>query len=113
MEKRTHIQGHRRFLPCNHPFRKQKKAFNGEQFRPPPQILSGKEVLRKINVICNSWGKKSYHDKSKVSIAYCRKKKLIFFDLEYWKYLHVHHNLDVIDIEKMFVKLSLVPYSTF
>ena len=53
------------------------------------------------------------HGKSKVSNTNCWKKKLIFFDLEYWKYLHVHHNLDVIDIEKMFVKLSLVPYSTF
>ena len=30
----------------------------------------------------------------------CWKKKSIFFDLEYWKYIHVRHNLDVIHIEK-------------
>ena len=57
MEKKNSYTGHRQFLPCNDLFRKQKKAFNGEQeFRPLPQILSGKKILRKINVICNSWG---------------------------------------------------------
>ena len=57
--KKNSYTGHRRFLPCNHPFRKQKKAFDGEQeFRSPPQILSGEEILKKINVICNSWGEK-------------------------------------------------------
>ena len=29
--KNNSFTGHRRFLPCNHPFRKQKKVFNGEQ----------------------------------------------------------------------------------
>ncbi|RVW95087.1 hypothetical protein CK203_025580 [Vitis vinifera] len=28
--KKNSYTGHRRFLPCNHPFRKQKKAFNGK-----------------------------------------------------------------------------------
>ncbi|KAL6334208.1 hypothetical protein AAG906_006801 [Vitis piasezkii] len=50
--KKNSYTGHRRFLPCNHPFRKQKKAFDGEQeFRPPPKILSGEEILKKIKVI--------------------------------------------------------------
>ena len=30
----------------------------------------------------------------------CWKKNSIFFYLECWKYLHVHHNLDVMHIEK-------------
>ena len=30
----------------------------------------------------------------------CWKKKSIFFDLHYWKYLYVRHNLDVMHIEK-------------
>ncbi|RVW77665.1 hypothetical protein CK203_053390 [Vitis vinifera] len=51
--KKNSYTGHRRFLPCNHPFRKQKKAFDGEQeFRPPPQILIGEEILKKVKVIC-------------------------------------------------------------
>ena len=100
--KKNSYTGHRRFLPCNHPFRKQKKAFDGEQeFRPPPQILTGEEILKKVKVICNSWGKKKFNrGKSKVSNPNCWKKKSIFFDLEYWKYLHVRHNLDVMHIEK-------------
>ena len=91
MEKITHIQDIYDFLQCNHPFRKQKKAFDGEQeFRSSPQILSGEEILKKINVICNSWEKKKFNrGKSKVSNANYWKKKSIFFDLEYWKYLHV------------------------
>ena len=44
--------------------------------------------------------KKVNRGKSKVINANCWKKKFIFFDLEYWKYLHVHHNLDVMHIEK-------------
>ncbi|XP_073152932.1 uncharacterized protein [Henckelia pumila] len=37
--------GHRRFLPANHPYRRQRKAFNGDQeFNPAPKPLSGDEV---------------------------------------------------------------------
>ena len=43
------------------------------------------------------WGR---HDKSNVTYANCWKKKSIFFELEYWRYLHVRHNLDVMHIEK-------------
>ena len=51
--------------------------------------------------ICNSWGKKKVsQDKCKGNVACCWKKKFIFFDLEYWRYLHVRHNLDVMHIEK-------------
>ena len=57
--RRNSFIGHRCFLPCNHPFRKHKKALNGEQeFRSPPQPLSGREILLKMNAIFNSWGKK-------------------------------------------------------
>ena len=52
--KMNSYTGHRRFLSCNHPFRKQKKAFNGEhEFGSASQPLSGEEILRKIDVICN------------------------------------------------------------
>ncbi|RVW89710.1 hypothetical protein CK203_047225 [Vitis vinifera] len=100
--KKNSYTGHRRFLPCNHPFRKQKKAFNGKQeFSSPPQPLSGEEILRKIDVISNSWGKnKNSRGKLNVNTTNCWKNKSIFFDLEYWKYLHVRHSLDVMHIEK-------------
>ena len=55
-----------------------------------------RKFSKKINVICNSWRKKKCNrGKSKVSNTNCWKRKFIFFDLEYWKYLHVHHNLNV------------------
>ena len=100
--KKNSYTGHRKFLPCNHPYRRQKKAFNGQQdFRSPPQPLSGEAILHKMDNICNSWGKKKVsQDKSKGNVACCWKKKSIFFDLEYWRYLHVRHNLDVMHIEK-------------
>nr|CAN66225.1 hypothetical protein VITISV_006068 [Vitis vinifera] len=81
---------------------KQKKAFNGEEeFGSTSQPLSGEEILRKIDVICNSWGKnKITQGNLNVKTTNCWKKKSIFFDLEYWKYIHVHHNLNVMHIEK-------------
>ena len=71
--KKNSYKCHRRFLPCSYPFRKQKKAFNREQeFRSPPQPLSGEEILRKIDVICNSWGKnKITRDKLNVKTRNC------------------------------------------
>ncbi|GJX90712.1 hypothetical protein Tco_0344038 [Tanacetum coccineum] len=37
--------GHRRYLPYNHPFRKQKKAFNGQQeFLPAPILMTGEQI---------------------------------------------------------------------
>ncbi|GJU72891.1 putative transposon, En/Spm-like protein [Tanacetum coccineum] len=37
--------GHRRYLPYNHPFRRQKKAFNGQQeFQLAPNPLTGEQI---------------------------------------------------------------------
>ena len=45
-------------------------------------------------------GKRARHDKSNVTSTNCWKKKSTFFELEYWRYLYVRHNLDVMHIEK-------------
>ncbi|KAL6327729.1 hypothetical protein AAG906_024698 [Vitis piasezkii] len=98
--RKNSFTSHRRFLPCNHPFRKHRKAFNGEQeFRSPPQPLSGEEILLKMNAICNSWGKRE-DMKIQCDLYQLLEEKSIFFELEYWRYLHVRHNLDVMHIEK-------------
>ncbi|CAL9006080.1 unnamed protein product [Prunus brigantina] len=74
--------GHRKWLPINHPYRRQRAAFNGKpEYGTPPEPLTGEEVLHMVE------------DGDSV----CWKKKSIFFDLEYWKYLHA---LDVMHIEK-------------
>ncbi|KAI5343041.1 hypothetical protein L3X38_010917 [Prunus dulcis] len=77
--------GHRKWLPINHPYRRQRAAFNGKpEYGIPPEPLTGEEVLHMVE------------NGDRV----CWKKKSIFFDLEYWKYLPVKHALDVMHIEK-------------
>ena len=100
--KKNSYTGHRRFLPRNHPYRKQNKAYDGKQeFRSPPQILTGEEILKKNQWNLQFLGEKNViWGKIYINNTNCWKKKSIFFDLEYWKYLHVHHNLDVMQIEK-------------
>ncbi|KAI5314965.1 hypothetical protein L3X38_044141 [Prunus dulcis] len=77
--------GHRKWLPINHPYRRQRAAFNGKpEYGIPPEPLTGEKVLHMVE------------NGDRV----CWKKKSIFFDLEYWKYLPVRHALDVMHIEK-------------
>ncbi|KAI5351555.1 hypothetical protein L3X38_004446 [Prunus dulcis] len=77
--------GHRKWLPINHPYRRQRAAFNGKpEYGIPPEPLTGEEMLHMVE------------NGDRV----CWKKKSIFFDLEYWKYLPVRHALDVMHIEK-------------
>ncbi|CAL8173720.1 unnamed protein product [Prunus armeniaca] len=65
--------------------RRQRATFNGKpEYGTPPEPLTGEEVLHMVE------------DGDRV----CWKKKSIFFDLEYWKYLPVRHVLDVMHIEK-------------
>ncbi|KAI5328227.1 hypothetical protein L3X38_027624 [Prunus dulcis] len=94
--------GHRKWLPINHPDRRQRAAFNGKpEYGTPPEPLNREEVLRIVEDINYIWGSKNVgsvgeNDGDRV----CWKKKSKFFDLEYWKYLHVRRVLDVMHIEK-------------
>ncbi|XP_074336233.1 uncharacterized protein LOC141673387 [Apium graveolens] len=68
--RETVIMRHRRWLPRNHPYRRQKSAFdNTVEKGVTPVPLTGEEVS-------------------------------IFFQLEYWEFLPVRHVLDVMHIEK-------------
>ncbi|GJW77926.1 putative transposon, En/Spm-like protein [Tanacetum coccineum] len=50
--------GHKRYLPYNHPFIKQKKAFNGQQeFIPSPIPMTGEQIYNEVQHIKNKWGK--------------------------------------------------------
>ncbi|GKA24692.1 putative transposase-associated domain-containing protein [Tanacetum coccineum] len=50
--------GHRRYLPYNHPFRKKKKAFNGQQeFIQAPIPMTGEQIYNEVKHIENKWGK--------------------------------------------------------
>ncbi|GJW67552.1 putative reverse transcriptase domain-containing protein [Tanacetum coccineum] len=50
--------GDRRYLPYNHPFRKQKKAFNGQQeFLQALIPMTGEQIYNEVKHIENKWGK--------------------------------------------------------
>ncbi|XP_075077823.1 uncharacterized protein LOC142164229 [Nicotiana tabacum] len=91
--------GHRAFLPPEHPFRRDKKSFDGkEDHRHAPTPLSGIEVLEELREFKNVFGKgqkKRYRDNK------CPwKKRSIFFELPYWETNKLRHNLDPMHIEK-------------
>ncbi|CAL2277834.1 unnamed protein product [Prunus armeniaca] len=94
--------GHRKWLSINHPYQRQRAAFNGKPlYGMPPEPLNEEEVLHMVEDINYIRGSKNggsvgENDGDRV----CWKKKSKFFDLEYWKYLHVRHVLDVMHIEK-------------
>ncbi|KAI5350405.1 hypothetical protein L3X38_003296 [Prunus dulcis] len=94
--------GHRKWLPINHPYRRQSAAFNGKpEYGTPPKPLNGEEVLHIVEDINYIWGSKNRGSVGeKHGDRVCWKKKSKFFDLEYWKYIHVRHVLDVMHIEK-------------
>ncbi|KAI5351544.1 hypothetical protein L3X38_004435 [Prunus dulcis] len=52
--------GHRKWLPINHPHRRQHAAFNGKpEYGTPPEPLNGEEVLHIVEDINFIWGSKN------------------------------------------------------
>ena len=100
--KKMAYLGHRKFLSPDHPIRKQKKAFNNEkELGMAPQPLSGESIFEMFINNDSLYEFDSSKDKNLISsLRSCWKKNSIFFELEYWKKLHVRHCLDVMHIEK-------------
>jgi len=102
--------GHRRFLSGGHKFRLNRVQFNGNiEDRDPPKQLSGSEILEQVKNINITFGKKPKSlDKRKRNCGKRTttyqtqqwKKKSIFFELPYWEFNLLRHNLDVMHIEK-------------
>ncbi|XP_021768464.1 uncharacterized protein LOC110732769 [Chenopodium quinoa] len=86
----------RRHLPEDHPFRKNKRGFNGKvEMREVRGPLRASEVYMRVKDIENEFGK-PYKSKSKGGY----KKKSELWSLPYWRHLEVRHCLDVMHIEK-------------
>nr|GEX61526.1 hypothetical protein [Tanacetum cinerariifolium] len=50
--------GHKQYLPYNHAFKKQKKAFNGQQeFLLALNLMIGEQIYNEVQHIKNKWGK--------------------------------------------------------
>ncbi|KAL3638401.1 hypothetical protein CASFOL_017772 [Castilleja foliolosa] len=95
--------GHRRNIPINHPWRKDKKNFNGQrEDSVPPKSLTGDDVLLQLNRLQTHVSGK--HDSNKKRKRGAEElnwtKRSILFELPYWSKLKLRHNLDVMHIEK-------------
>ncbi|XP_058002285.1 uncharacterized protein LOC110664507 [Hevea brasiliensis] len=96
--------GHRRYLPLNHKWRNDNESFDGTRERGlPPKPLSGDDILDQVKNLEGVILTKAPHMKKAISHdgrGDNWNKKSIFFDLPYWRTLLLHHNLDVMHIEK-------------
>ncbi|XP_074354744.1 uncharacterized protein LOC141693509 [Apium graveolens] len=101
--KKTVVMRHRRWLPRNHPYRRQKSAFDNTMEKlSEPIPLTGEEVLERVLPLADHvYGKTQNQPRwKKGEPRPIWKKMSIFFLLEYWKFLPVRHTLDVMHIEK-------------
>ncbi|XP_042418214.1 uncharacterized protein LOC122006686 [Zingiber officinale] len=95
---------------------KKKKWFDGnKETKGKPRPLNGLEILNVVKDIENDWGKKKMGKdinntkkkrkerdgiKKVQKLVQMWKKKSIFFNFPYWSGLLLHHNLDVMHVEK-------------
>ncbi|XP_074362909.1 uncharacterized protein LOC141703230 [Apium graveolens] len=101
--RKTVIMRHRRWLPHNHPYRRQTSAFdNTVEKGVAPVPLTGEEVFQRVQYLrAHVFGKKQRQPRwKKGEPRPVWKKVSIFFQLEYWEFLPVRHVLDVMHIEK-------------
>nr|XP_043633264.1 uncharacterized protein LOC122604436 [Erigeron canadensis] len=102
---KTAYVGHRMYLKVDHPWR-QSLSFDGKiETRRPPKKKTRKTILAQVNRLPHHppgkhplfGGKKRKRD-PKIELNWS--KRSIFFELEYWPFLELKHNLDVMHIEK-------------
>ncbi|XP_025661384.1 uncharacterized protein [Arachis hypogaea] len=88
------FMGHRRFLNQGHKYRLDRNRFDGQvEGRDPPKKLSGTDSSS-----VTSKKRRNGQDTDEDDSHW--KKKSVFFDLPYWEDQMLHHNLDVMHIEK-------------
>ncbi|XP_060185905.1 uncharacterized protein LOC132615335 [Lycium barbarum] len=97
--KKFYFMGHRRFLKQGHKYRNNAKSLDGtKELRTTPSPISGSQVLKQVRGIKFTLGQ--LREKASGVMKNTWKKKIIFFNLPYWEYNLVHHNLDMMHIEK-------------
>ncbi|GJS64686.1 CACTA transposable element [Tanacetum coccineum] len=98
--------GHRRFLRTLHPLRKKIKEFYGSsEPKPKPRKFTEMDIQLQINKVFKRLPGKhpdiaKKNPKPNRNIELNWSKRSIFWDLEYWPFLLLKNNLDVMHIKK-------------
>ncbi|XP_004306160.1 PREDICTED: uncharacterized protein LOC101304798 [Fragaria vesca subsp. vesca] len=101
----------RRQLPQHHHYRKQASAFdNIVEKDDAPRPLTGEETFARVQGLPKASGKENAPApyKGPPENRPCWKKKSVFYELDYWKFLPIRHNFDVMHIEKNYCDAILV-----
>ncbi|XP_074356714.1 uncharacterized protein LOC141696477 [Apium graveolens] len=104
--KTTWFDNHRKILPSNRPFRKNKNWFTKGKTvtASAPPVRIGEDAFQEIEALglmkVTELGSDEHN--ARIIKAYnCGwKKRSIFWDLSYWRTLSIRHNLDVMHVEK-------------
>lgn len=103
--KTSWFDSHRRYLPRDHPFRRNKTAFlkGCVETLGPPTKLTSEQVWDKVKDVPRVKVVKGVVQKPpEYGHEHHWIKRSIFWDLPYWKDNLLRHNLDVMHIEKNF-----------
>ena len=104
--KTTWFDNHRKFLPANHPFRRNKNWFTKGKTvnESAPPVRTGEDVIQEIESLglmkITELGSDEHNAKVIKTYNCGWKKRSIFWDLPYWRTLSIRHNLDVMHVEK-------------
>ncbi|KAA0060130.1 hypothetical protein E6C27_scaffold39G00500 [Cucumis melo var. makuwa] len=111
--KKIAYLGHQRFLARDHPYRRQKKSFNGKkELGTIPEPLSREDVYLKLKDLEFPKGKKIHKNLSmNRSEKICWNRLSSFFELPYWKDLHdgLNARRDLVDLK---LRSELAPISS-
>ncbi|XP_057718959.1 uncharacterized protein LOC130933375 isoform X2 [Arachis stenosperma] len=93
---------HRRFLPINHPYRRNKNDFrkNKIESEEAPTRLSGLEIWQRVKGLGKISDNGKWIKSREYGITHNWTKQSVFWELPYWKDNLVRHCLDVMHIEK-------------
>lgn len=105
LRSKTGFIGHRRFLPKDHKWRRSTYAskFDGKvERREKPNEPSGLEKVEQLEVVKEKKLGKNPNVRKRKRTAEERNwsKKSIFYELPYWKFLKLPHNIDFMHTEK-------------
>ncbi|XP_052134047.1 uncharacterized protein LOC127752685 [Oryza glaberrima] len=101
--RKTMYMRHRRFLRQDHPYRRNKNAFDGTvEMDGRPIFRTGSEILAEVKDLRVVFGKGSGSTCASTSSGETPlfKKKSVFWDLPYWEDLDIRHAIDVMHVEK-------------